>query len=109
MIDYDKLKPLAPGQCHAIVETTEGAKQYTMQRIRTTRPKRCERAAKKKIGPLCLCSTHVRMTRDGFVYQSGEVASKGSIADARRYKDKFPGGLTTWHREFETEDLPDVR
>lgn len=99
------LPPLAPGQCCARVETTEGATQYTMQRIRTTVAKRCSRKSVKKIGPLDLCTVHARMTREGLVDAHGNVADKGVCADVRRYPEKFPGGFYLWHVDFpETSD-----
>jgi len=93
----------APGQCCAIVETTEGAAQYTMQRIRMTRPKRCSRKAVQKIGPLEFCTTHVRMTRDGLVDEGGNVADKSTCADVRRYPRNFPDGIYGWHQKYPTE------
>lgn len=93
----------APGQCCALVETTDGVSQYTMQRIRMTRPKRCSRKSKTKIGPLEFCATHERMTRDGLVDEKGYVADKSTCADVRRYPKNFPGGMYNWHLAYPPE------
>lgn len=98
------LPPLAPGQCCALVETTEGAKSYSMQRIRVTVTKRCSRKAKTKIGPLDLCTVHARLAREGFVAEDGQVSDSADIATMRRYPKKFPGGQHSWHRQYPEQE-----
>lgn len=91
-----------PGCC-ATVATLEGAEHFSMQRIIIYNHKRCDRKAKVKIGTLTFCGVHQRLTREGFVDEQGNVADHSDIASARRYPEKFQGGLYSWHRS-----LPDV-
>jgi hypothetical protein len=85
--------------CQAIVESAEhihGARHYPRQHITAMGSKPCSRSATGKVGPLDLCSVHTRMAREGLIDESGHVASKASIADVRRYPEKFPHGLYRW-------------
>jgi hypothetical protein len=94
-----ELPPLVPGSCAAIVESDrheDGAKHYSMQRVITYGRRRCSRKATTQVGHLACCSAHARMARDGFISETGYVADKGSMRDARRYPEKFPTGLYNW-------------
>jgi hypothetical protein len=92
-----------PG-CIATVESDEGVPSYSMQRIRVTRAKRCDRKATKKIGHLDLCTVHARMAREGFVDELGGVSSSSDIANARKYPRNFPGGFNNWHTKYPEKD-----
>lgn len=94
------LPPLAEGQCAALVETEEGAKSYSMQRIRSVVSKRCSRRGKYQVGHLHLCTVHARLAYDGLIDEEGGIAPKQSIADVRKYPKKFPGGLYVWARNL---------
>ncbi len=89
--------------CCAQVETTDGVSQYTMQRVRMTRRKTCERKATRKIGPLDFCTVHARMVRKGLIDERGVVLDSNTLADIRRYPQKWPRGLYDWHRQYPEE------
>lgn len=97
-----ELPPLGPGMCAAIVESDrfeDGAKHYSMQRITSMGSRRCSRKATAQVGHLPCCSVHARMAREGFIAETGVVAPKQSIRDARNYPKKFPNGLYDWAKK----------
>jgi len=83
--------------CQAIVEDWEHLSYFAgPQRITCPGHKPCSREAKGVVKHLHLCTTHIRMAREGLVDARGHVAPKSMIRDVRRYPKKFPRGLYTW-------------
>jgi hypothetical protein len=72
------------------------AYQASMQRITAPGVKNCTRNAKVRIGNLCLCATHARLTHEGFVDEAGNVVTRNSIADVRRSNDRRRKGTPLW-------------
>lgn len=94
-----ELPELVPGMCAAIVESSlseHGGKRFSMQRVTVMGSCRCTRKATEKVGHLDCCKVHARMAREGVIAASGVVAPKATIADIRRYRDKWPDGYYTW-------------
>ena len=92
--------------CQATVETRDpryGAKQYSMQRVTVMGSKPCSHKATVKVGSLCLCAVHARMTLEGLVAENGTVAPKADIVNSRLYPDRFPYGLYSWAAGLKAE------
>lgn len=99
-----------PPKCQAAVERITGhstvAGMRRGARMVHTEYGPCTRKATAKLGPLCLCTQHVKLAREGLVDEDGQVAERGAMRDVRRYPDKFRGGLYAWARDLEPEPLP---
>lgn len=98
------LPHVVPGMCDAIVESDrheDGARHYSMQRLVAMGSRRCSRKATEKVGHLSCCKVHARLAREGMVADTGHVAPRQSIADARRFPRRFPHGLYDWAHKLE--------
>jgi hypothetical protein len=73
-------------KCQGHIHTTDGAKSFSMQRIRTTVSRQCSRQAKETVAHLQLCATHARLAREGFMNEDGIMMPAQDIADTRNYR-----------------------
>lgn len=71
--------------CQATVEDFENGQHFTMQRFTIPKARGCKRAAKGKLGKLCLCTLHLKLAQDGLVDDGGTVAARQAIRDVRKY------------------------
>jgi hypothetical protein len=98
-------KPARPA-CAATVEDYANGTHYNLSRPFTApeiRP--CSRAAKFKLGTLCLCATHTKLAQDGLVEDDGTVATRSVRADVRKYPKKFPSGVYKWAKNLTPEEI----
>lgn len=82
--------------CQAICEDFERPRYHaSMQRITCPGEKPCSRKAKVQFntgkGILCLCTTHARLAREGFVAENGQVTGRNDIREYRAKMDRRPG------------------
>jgi hypothetical protein len=102
---FPKQKP-ARVACQATVEDYENGTHYNIARPFTVpKIKLCSRAAKFKLGTLCLCALHTKLAQDGLVEDNGTVATRSVRADVRRYPKKFVGGIYSWARDLTPEEI----
>jgi hypothetical protein len=93
-------------KCQAKIDDYERpAYRASMQRIVAPGVKDCTRNAKVKLGFLYLCDTHARLAREGFVEEHGNVTTKNSIADVRRFNDRRRKGDARWQLYHWADDL----
>jgi hypothetical protein len=88
--------------CQAIVEDYERPRYHaSMQRIIVPGEKPCSRRGVEQVGPLCLCKTHARLAREGFVSERGEVAGRNDRREIREYQRRHgrSARLHTWAPE----------
>ncbi|HSN25522.1 MAG TPA: hypothetical protein VLT45_04530 [Kofleriaceae bacterium] len=94
-------------KCQAIVQDWANATRYNLSRqLRVAPSKPCSRNAVSKVGPLCLCRTHVRLALDGLIDEEGRVEDRSVLADVRHYPSKFPNGVHRWQLGLEAGPLP---
>lgn len=92
--------------CQATVEDYANGTHYNIARPFTIpKDKPCSRAAKFKLGTLCLCALHTKLAQDGLVEDDGTVATRSVRADVRRYPTKFIGGIYRWAKDLTPEEI----
>jgi len=98
-------KPPKP-KCQATVEDYVHGTRYNLSRPFTSpKHKQCSRYARLKVGKLCLCALHTKLALEGLVDDDGTVATRGALADVRKYPKKFPEGIYSWARGLKAEEL----
>lgn len=92
--------------CQAIVDDWVHLSVHApAQRIIEPGSKGCSRKARSKVGKLCLCTTHARMAKEGFLSESGEVANRLDIRNVRKY-GKIT--LNSWAKDLPVEPLAET-
>lgn len=95
-------KKIDLGTCQA--ETyVEGTGYNLIRYIRTWNSKPCDKKAKVKLGELCVCGTHERLAREGFIGQKGQGVDPGQRADYRRNRHVTSGPFGRWVDQLEAE------
>jgi hypothetical protein len=93
-------------KCQATIEDYANGTSYNLSRSFTMpKNRQCSRYARSKVGNLCLCALHTKLTLEGLVDDDGTVATRGALADVRRYPHKFVGGLYSWARDLKAEEI----
>ena len=89
--------------CQAICEDYDHPRYHaSMQRIIVPGSKPCSRKGVVKVKHLCLCTTHARMAKEGFIKDTGEVEGRNDIKEyrdraAREYSKRIKHGGSRWH------------
>lgn len=103
---YPKTPKPPKQKCQATVEDYANGTRYNLARSCTVPENRqCSRYAKSKVGNLCLCALHTKLTLAGLVEEDGTVATRSALADVRRYPHKFVGGLYSWAKDLKPEEI----
>jgi hypothetical protein len=103
---YPKTPKPPKQRCQATVEDYVNGTSYNLSRSFTVpKNRQCSRYARSKVGTLCLCALHTKLTLEGLVDDDGTVATRGALADVRRYPAKFVGGLYSWARNLKAEEI----
>lgn len=104
-----KKTPPIPQQCEITVTDTDRPKVLKgLFRATTIYPevKRCSKRAKARLGKLCMCPAHVRMSKQGFISEEGLVESHENRRTFARYPEKWPGGIHAWAKNLQEKELP---
>lgn len=103
---YPKTPKPPKQKCQATVEDYVNGTRYNLSRSLTVPDTRqCSRYAKFTLGKLCLCALHTKLALEGLVDADGEVATRSSLQDVRRYPKKFADGLFSWARGLKAEEI----
>lgn len=96
----------APVKCQAIVEDYVNGTHYNIRRSMTVpKEKQCSRNARMKLGKFCFCNLHTKLAQEGLIDEDGNVLTRSSLADVRKYPHKFPEGVYLWARGLTPEEI----